>query len=70
MQESGSVLLTDVKALKNPCGHTSHLGWELAVPAALVYLPGGHLVCATQESVSMFLLDVKSLKNPDAHVLQ
>ena len=37
----------DVKALKYPGGHVSHLGSEVAAPAVLVYLPGTHLVCAT-----------------------
>ena len=46
VQESVWVLLVDVEALKNPNGHNSHLGWLVAEPATLVYLPGGHLVWA------------------------
>ena len=40
----------------------------MALPTTSVYLPGGHLVWATQESVSRLLLDVKTLKNPVMHV--
>ena len=60
-------LLIDVEVLKNPTAHVSHLGWEVAVPAALVNLPAGHLVWAVQESVFVLLFDVKFLKNPTGH---
>ena len=67
MQESRSVLLFDVRALKNPLTHVPHSGWVVTVPTVFVYLPGGHLVWARQESVWMLLLDVKSLKKPGRH---
>ena len=63
------MLLRDVKSLKNPAVHTSHLGSAMALPLVLVYLPGGHLVCATQESLLVLALDTVSLKNPGAHDL-
>ena len=59
------VLLFDVTLLKNPVGHDPHSGWAVAEPAAVVYLPGGHLVWARQ--ASMLLLEAKALKNPVAH---
>ena len=39
----------------------------MAEPLAFVYLPGGHLVWATQESFLVLVLDTVSLKNPAAH---
>ena len=33
------MLLFDVPNLKNPVAHASHLGWAMAEPATLVYLP-------------------------------
>ena len=63
------VLLRDVKSLKKPAVHTSHLGSAVALPLVLVYLPAGHLVCATQESFLVLALDTVSLKNPCAHDL-
>ena len=44
VQESVLVLVDDVYALKSPSGHTAHSGLVVIVPAAFVYLPGGHLV--------------------------
>ena len=44
VQESRSVLLFDVRALKNPLTHVPHSGWVVTVPTVFVYLPGGHLV--------------------------
>ena len=41
-----AVLLFDVKALKNPVRHGSHLGCAAAVPAVFVYFPAGHFVWA------------------------
>ena len=38
--------MLDVKALKYPGGHVSHLGLEVTEAAVLVYVPGGHLVSA------------------------
>ena len=46
VQESVLLLLFEVRALKNPYGHFSHSGSEVAEPATLVNLPGGHLVWA------------------------
>ena len=66
--ESVSVLLLDVKALKNPVTHVSHLGWVVAVPDTSVYLPGAHLVWAVQESFAVPRVDLRLLKNPDGHV--
>jgi len=37
--------LLEVTNLNNPGAHHSHTGWEMAVPIALVYFPGGHLAC-------------------------
>ena len=62
------VLLLDVKALKNPATHVSHLGWVVAVPDTSVYLPGAHLVWAVQESFTVPRVDLRLLKNPDGHV--
>ena len=62
------VLLLDVKALKNPVTHVSHLGWVVAVPDTSVYLPGAHLVWAVQESFAVPRVDLRLLKNPDGHV--
>ena len=62
------MLLLDASALNVPRMHASHVGSVVLVPAIFVYLPGGHLVWATQESVSRLLLDVKTLKNPVMHV--
>ena len=39
-------MLLDVEALKKPAAHAVHLGWEVAEPLTLVYLPGGHLMWA------------------------
>ena len=61
------MLLFDVAPLKNPVGHDPHSGWAVAEPAAVVYLPGGHLVWATQASVSTLVFDVLALKNPVRH---
>ena len=62
VQESVSVLVIDVAALKNPVAHGSHWGCVLGEPAILVYLPGWHLVCSVQG-----LVDVTILKNPATH---
>ena len=48
VQESVLVLLLDVLALKNPNAQVSHIGWVVLEPAIMVYLPGGHLLCAAQ----------------------
>ena len=48
VQKSVLVLLLDVLALKNPNAHVSHVGWVVLEPAIMVYLPGGHLLCAAQ----------------------
>ena len=50
-QESVVVLLADVKDLKNPFGHTSHSGWDVAEPIVFVYSPGGHLGWAMHRSI-------------------
>ena len=39
------------------------------VPPVLVYLPGGHLVCAVQESVLKLTSELIALKNPGAQDL-
>ena len=39
-----SVVVRDVKALKNPGAHLLHVIWRVALPSALAYLPGGHSV--------------------------
>ena len=70
MQESVVVLLLEVKALENPFGHTSHLGWVVVVPDVFVYLPGGHLVWAVHKSALLLFLDVDALKNPVMHASQ
>ena len=62
------VLRIDVKALKKPVAHALHSGWVVALPAALVYLPGGHLVWAVQESGFMLCFEVKVLQKPCGHV--
>ena len=68
MHESVLVLLLDEDALKKPGTHASHLVWAPVVPAAFVYLPGGHLMWGVkQESVLLLLKDVKALKNPFGH---
>ena len=61
------VLLLDVEVLKNPVAHVPHSGWVVAVPDTVVYLPGGHLVWATQE-LALLPLDAEVLKKPAAHV--
>ena len=63
-------MLFDVVDLNFPDTHAWHWGCVVTVPATLLYLPGGHLVCAVQESVLRvpLLLDTASLKNPAAHV--
>ena len=48
VQKSVLVLLLDVLALKNPNAQVSHIGWAVLEPGIMVYLPGGHLVCAAQ----------------------
>ena len=48
VQKSVLVLLRDVLALKNPNAHVAHIGWVVLEPGIMVYLPGGHLVCAAQ----------------------
>ena len=70
LHESVLLLFVDVKALKNPVAHTSHLGWVVTEPIIFVYLPGGHLVWAAHESVRIMLFDVDALKNPDTHASQ
>ena len=39
----------------------------MAVPTAMVYLPGGHLVWAVHASGLVLLGDAEALKNPGAH---
>ena len=56
-----------MEALKNPVAHVPHSGWVVAVPDTVVYLPGGHLVWATQE-LALLPLDAEVLKKPAAHV--
>ena len=46
-QESVLMLLLDVKALKNPVAHVSHVGSVVPVPAVFVNSPGGHLLVWT-----------------------
>ena len=67
MQESSVVLLLDVNSLKNPLAQTAHSGCALAEPAAFVYLPGGHLMCAAHDSTRVPRLEETVLKNPKAH---
>ena len=52
--------------MKNPGGHTVHLGSAISEPGVLVNLPGGHPVCAMHASV--LLLEAKALKSPGAHI--
>ena len=61
------LLLLDVVLLKNPVGHTSHLGCATVEPDAVVYWPAGHLVWGAHASVPVLLFDVKALKNPVRH---
>ena len=60
-------LLFDVRLLKNPVGHVPHSGCAIVEPAATVYVPGGHLVCAMHESFVVLLFDINILKNPAMH---
>ena len=39
----------------------------MAVPTAMVYLPGGHLVCGVHALGLVLLGDAEALKNPGAH---
>jgi len=66
--EETTALLLDVDALKYPVTHFSHLGWAVAVQDTVVYLPGGHLVCAVHLSVTVPRSDLELLKYPAAHV--
>ena len=63
-----TLLLFEAEFLKNPGAHDSHLGWVVAVPLTMVYLPGGHLACAVHASGLLPLGDGSDLKNPGAHV--
>ena len=67
VQESVSVVLFDVVALKNPIGHDSHLGLRFAEPATFMWEPGGHFLCAVQALGSEVLGDPFILRNPGAH---
>ena len=51
----------DVEALKYPGGHVSHLGSEVAEPIVLVYVPGGHFVCAVHLSDCLTLLEIVTI---------
>ena len=62
------MLVADVCFLKYPGRHAVHLGWAVAVPTALVYLPGGHLVWAVHALDLVLLGDGEALKNPGTHV--
>ena len=61
------VVRREKEDLKNPIAHALHVGWAVAEPVAVVYLPGGHLVWAVQESVTLLLFDDNTLKNPITH---
>ena len=56
------MLFIDSVGLKNPGAQPLHWGWVVALPAVIVYLPGGHLVWALHEARVAVVL-----KNPGAH---
>ena len=61
------MLFFDMEPLKNPGAHDWHLGWAIADPLKLVYLPGRHFTWTEQELAVLLPVNLDGLKNPGAH---
>ena len=69
LQESDPLLRFDVEALKNPVGHTLHVGSVVVEPGDDVYFPAGQLVCFVQNVLSALISVVMALKKPFLHAI-